>query len=89
MNNEVVDLTLGEVIRNARKNKGLTQKELAQMIGAKDTSISNWEKNHNRPNGSTLIMLFRALDISVNDLLGDYNPDLNELDDLQHKNQIE
>lgn len=71
-------MTLGEIIKNARKKKNLTQKELAQLIGAKSNSISNWENNQNRPNGSTLLLLSRALDIPENDLLDDDNAELIE-----------
>jgi len=73
-----MNMTLGEIIKNARKKKNLTQKELAQLIGAKSNSISNWENNQNRPNGSTLLLLSRALDIPENDLLDDDNAELIE-----------
>ena len=39
----------GEVIRNARKSLGLTQRQLAEKIGVANTSISNWEKGLSRP----------------------------------------
>ena len=36
-------MNFGEKLRQARKNCRLTQKELAEAVGAKHNSISNWE----------------------------------------------
>ena len=47
-------MAFGERLRNARKNKGLTQKQLADLIGAKHNSISDWENNKNRPDPDTI-----------------------------------
>ena len=64
-------LTFGEKIRSARKQKGLTQKELANMIGAKHNSVSDWEKNKNRPDPDTIELICGVLDITPNYLLSD------------------
>ena len=64
-------LTFGEKIRTARKQKGLTQKELADMIGAKHNSVSDWEKNKNRPDPDTIELICGVLDITPNYLLSD------------------
>lgn len=64
-------LTFGEKIRTARKQKGLTQKELASMIGAKHNSVSDWEKNKNRPDPDTIELICGVLDITPNYLLSD------------------
>ena len=44
-------MSVGDRIRNARINKGINQKELANMLTKKgisigNTTISNWEKEH-------------------------------------------
>lgn len=62
-------MTLGDVIRNARKDKGLTQNELASLVGVKNSSVSNWEKNQNRPSASALTLLWESLDIFPEDLM--------------------
>ena len=41
--------TLGEQIRRARIEKGLTQKQLADLLGVKNNSISDWEKGKSKP----------------------------------------
>ncbi len=59
-------ITLGAKIRNARIKKGLTQKELAALIGAKHTAISNWENGINKPDADTIELLCTALNVEPN-----------------------
>ena len=65
-----MDITFGEKIKAARTLKGLTQKQLAEKIGAKHNSISDWEKNKNKPDPDTIELLCGVLEISPNYLLG-------------------
>lgn len=64
-----MDLTFGEKIRNARKLAGLTQKQLADKIGAKHNSISDWENNKNKPDPDAIELLCGVLEITPNYLL--------------------
>lgn len=59
-------MTFGERLRCARKEKRLTQKELAAKINAKHNSISNWENNQNMPDPETIQNLCWALDVQPN-----------------------
>ena len=59
-------MTFGEKLRIARKNKKLTQKELASTIGAKHNSISNWENDQNKPDPDTIQSLCWILDVTPN-----------------------
>ena len=61
--------TFGDRLRQARIDKGLTQKQLADMIGAKHNSISNWENNQNKPDPDTIEIICGVLDIEPNYLL--------------------
>ena len=36
-------MSFGTQLRRARKRKGLTQKELADAVGARHNTVSNWE----------------------------------------------
>lgn len=63
-------IVLGDRIREARKKKGLTQRQLADLIGAKHNSISDWENNKNNPDPNTIELLMRVLDVDANLLLG-------------------
>lgn len=58
--------TFGDRLRNARKAKQLTQKELAAKIKAAHNSISNWENNQNMPDPVTIQQLCWALDVQPN-----------------------
>lgn len=59
---------IGEKIKEYRKLKGLTQKELAKKIGMGDTTIANYEKGFRTPKKNTLFKLAKAFDISIDDL---------------------
>lgn len=59
-------MTFGERLRRARKEKKLTQKELALKINAKHNSISNWENDQNMPDPDTIQNLCWALGVQPN-----------------------
>lgn len=63
-------MTFGEKIKDARKHKKLTQKQLADLIGAAHNSVSDWENDKNRPDPDTIELLCGALEIAPNYLLG-------------------
>lgn len=63
-------ITLGDRIREKRRIKGLTQRQLADLIGAKHNSVSDWENNKNKPDSNTIKLLMKALDVDANSLLG-------------------
>lgn len=60
---------IGGFIQQLRKEKDMTQKELAEIIGMSDKTISKWESGNSLPDTSVLVSLCEALDISVNELL--------------------
>lgn len=60
---------IGLFISKCRKDKKLTQSELAEILGVTDKSISNWECGRNMPDLSLFKSLCEALDISINDLI--------------------
>lgn len=60
---------IGKFILKCRKEKKLTQIELAEKLGVTDKSISNWENGRNMPDLSLFKPLCEILDISINDLI--------------------
>lgn len=62
--------TLGNRIKKYREVKGLTQRELADMIGVKHNSISDWENDKNIPHTERIQNLLWALEVDANTLLG-------------------
>lgn len=64
---------VGKFIASCRKEKNMTQKELAELIGVTDKSISKWERGINLPDSSLIIPLCQCLDIEIQELLlGEY-----------------
>ena len=59
----------GGLIAAARKEKNLTQKELAQRLHVSDRAVSNWERGAGFPDVGLLEPLAAALDLNVLDLL--------------------
>lgn len=68
-------MSFGEKIRESRKNIGLTQKQLANLIGAAHNSISDWENNKNKPDPDTIELLCGVLKITPNYLLSSTEDD--------------
>ena len=60
---------IGKFIAECRKNKKITQAELAEKIGVTDKSIGNWENGRNMPDLSLFKPLCDELGITINDLL--------------------
>lgn len=60
---------IGKFIFEMRKQKGMTQKELAEKVGISDKTISKWECGNSMPDISYLEKLCNSLDISINELL--------------------
>ncbi len=60
---------IGKFIAEVRKQRGLTQKELAEKVGISDKTVSKWECGNSIPDISYLESLCDSLDIKVNELL--------------------
>lgn len=61
-------MTIGENIRKIRKEKNLTQSELAQKIGISYQQIGQYETGKRKPKKETLTKIAKALSVSVADL---------------------
>jgi transcriptional regulator with XRE-family HTH domain len=63
---------LPNIIKSYRSKKGLTQGELAQMLGKSKNVISNWENGVNQPDIDMVENLCAILDIPVSDIFGEH-----------------
>lgn len=61
----------GALIASARKERGLTQKELAAQLHVSDRAVSKWERGLSVPDSDLLIALSEALETPVSTLLGE------------------
>ena len=62
--------TFGEILKELRIEKGLTQKALAQQISVSVPTLSHWECNYQEPSFKDLIMLCKYFEVSADYLLG-------------------
>ncbi|MBR0168937.1 MAG: helix-turn-helix domain-containing protein [Synergistaceae bacterium] len=67
--------TIGERLRRLRKKSGLTQPELADLVGVHETTIRRWENEGDNPSIVYVSKLAKALGVSEADLLND-SPDI-------------
>lgn len=58
-------MSFGEKLKEARTQKKLKQSELAQQLGVKNTTISNWENNISRPDLDMLSYICGVLDVKA------------------------
>ena len=61
----------GERLRALRKKAGLTQPELADLVGVHETTIRRWENNNDQPMPDSFSRLAKALNVSEAELLND------------------
>ena len=59
-----------DIITKRRRELGLTQQELADKLFVSDKVVSKWETGKSIPDTTILLDLSKALEISVNELLG-------------------
>lgn len=62
-------IKIGKFIAKERKSKNYTQRQLADILGISDKTVSKWERGNGFPEVSLLLPLCKELDISVNELL--------------------
>ena len=62
-------IKIGKFIAERRKNKNLTQFQLAEKLNITDRAVSKWENGKSMPDSSIMLDLCKELEISVNELL--------------------
>ena len=71
-------MKLNERIIQLRKDKGLTQEELASYMNIDTQLIVDWEKGELEPNASDLINLAKVLNVSLDELVYSYKDNFEE-----------
>jgi len=61
--------SMGEIISTLRKEKGMTQKELADLLNITDKAVSKWERDLAYPDTQTIPKLADILGVSVEELI--------------------
>ena len=60
----------GENLKTLRKNKGITQEELAARLNIVRQTVSKWEKGQSVPDAEMLVKLAEVFEVPVSHLLG-------------------
>lgn len=63
-------MTIGQSIKRARIERGISQSELSEMIGVSQAIISLWETDKFTPGTYNLISIADAFDIGLDELVG-------------------
>ena len=78
-----------ERIKQLRKKKGVSQAELAELIGVKTNTVSTWERGTRKPDFEALNLLSNYFEVSFEYILGSSDkeearvvPTQDELDEL-------
>ena len=75
------------IIREIRRSKGMSQKELADACCVHQTAVSQWEKGRTMPDINSLKMLSEVLDVSVETLIsGENKTDKNKIQGFEKIN---
>jgi len=75
----VKELNISKCIIQKRKEKGITQEQLADYIGVSKASVSKWESGQSYPDILLLPEIATYFNISVDELIG-YSPQLKKQD---------
>lgn len=82
-------IKIGKFISLKRREKNITQCELAEMLGISDRAISKWENGVCMPDVSNIPKLCNILGITINDLFSGYVVDMKEIDKQMENNLLE
>ena len=63
-------MLIGKALKKARESKGLTQKQLADMLYVDPSLVCRWEKGQRRIMADELITILEILEISLDELKG-------------------
>ena len=66
-------MDFGEIVKDLRKEKGLTQQELAKELNLSQSAITKLEKKLREPTGSTLLAYANFFNVSLDYLLNREN----------------
>jgi transcriptional regulator with XRE-family HTH domain len=86
MNQEMI----GKFISSCRKDKGLTQMQLAEKLNISNRAVSKWETGKSLPDANNMLELCEILGITVNELLsGERITTMEEYQKKAEQNMVE
>ena len=82
-------IKIGKFIQERRKEKRLTQSELAEKLDVTDRAVSKWENGNCIPDASNIKELCKILNITINDLFSGCVVDMREYEKKLEENLLE
>ena len=82
-------IKIGKFIQEKRKEKNITQSELAEKLNISDRAISKWENGNCIPDAANMPMLCDILDITINDLFSGEKVDMKNNEKKLEENLLE
>ena len=79
---------IGKFIAKCRKEKKLTQAQLAEKLNITDRAVSKWETGKSMPDSSIMLELCEILGITVNELLSGEEIDMESYEKKSDENLI-
>ena len=77
-------MSLSQNIKRLRLEKGMTQEQLANLLGVSAQAVSKWETSETYPDGALLVPIAEVLGVSL-DVLFDYR--MNSMEDISERIQ--
>ena len=66
---EVDQVKIGNFLKKLRKEKGITQEQLAEILNVSGRTVSRWETGNNMPDISILVDIADYYDISIPEII--------------------
>ncbi len=79
----------GKFIASCRKEKGMTQAQLAEKMNITDRAVSKWETGKSMPDSSIMLELCNILGVTVNELLSGERIEMDNYEEKVNENLIE
>ncbi len=80
---------VGKFISQCRKEKGMTQAQLAERFGVSNVAVSKWENGKSLPDASIMVELCDLLGITVNELLSGEKIKVEDYKEKAEKNLVD
>lgn len=71
-------MEIKDIIKEARRKKGLTQRGLAELLKIPYQQVQKWEYGKNKPNFYSIIKLCNTLDLDFNDIISRQSENYNK-----------
>jgi len=81
-------MSFSENLKMLRKERNLTQEQLAELLNVSRQAVSKWESGNGYPETEKLLGISKKLNISIDKLLGDYD-NIKDDSEKEHKTAIQ